>query len=167
MSHLTDHCTCWPVHCSAWLQRVKHTEWDTCPGGGGGRVWCLTYRDTDHRGDQHSKVTVYDDVFTGSASTRRRHELTWAGAWWPRLVSRYTDSFSQRTHTAAGGWTRILTGTHAGSRIGTSASCYRASYASAVLGGVILSVRLSHACFVTNPKNRPVIFLYHTKGQSF
>jgi len=38
----------------------------------------------------------------------------------------------------------------------------RRSYASAVLGVVILcvrlSVRLSHACFVTNPKNLPVIF---------
>jgi len=30
---------------------------------------------------------------------------------------------------------------------------YRASYASAVLGVVILSVRLSHTCFVANPKN--------------
>ena len=44
---------------------------------------------------------------------------------------------------------------------------YRASYASAVLGVVILSVRLSHACFVTNPKNRPALFLYYTKRQSF
>ena len=43
------------------------------------------------------------------------------------------------------------------------------SYASAVLGVVILSVcpsvclsvRLSHACFVTNPKNLPAIFSYH------
>jgi len=43
----------------------------------------------------------------------------------------------------------------------------RRSYASAVLGIVILSVRLSHACFVTNPKNLPAIFLYHMKGQSF
>jgi len=45
----------------------------------------------------------------------------------------------------------------------------RRSYASAVLGVVILSVRLSvcYTCFVTNPKNRPAIFLYHTKGQSF
>ena len=47
----------------------------------------------------------------------------------------------------------------------------RRSYASAVLGVVILSVRpsvrLSHACFVTNPKNLPAIFLYHMKGQSF
>jgi len=41
----------------------------------------------------------------------------------------------------------------------------RRSYASAVLGVVILSVR--HACFVTNPKNLPAIFLYHMKGQSF
>jgi len=45
------------------------------------------------------------------------------------------------------------------------------SYASAVLGVVILSVRPSvcpsHACFVTNPKNLPAIFLYHMKGQSF
>jgi len=45
------------------------------------------------------------------------------------------------------------------------------SYASAVLGVVILSVRLSlclsHVCFVTNPKNLPTIFLYHMKGQSF
>ena len=45
----------------------------------------------------------------------------------------------------------------------------RRSYASAVLGVVILSVRpsvrLSHACFLTNPKNLPAIFLYHTKGQ--
>jgi len=51
----------------------------------------------------------------------------------------------------------------------------RHSYASAVLGVVILSVRLSvrpfvrlsHACFMTNPKNLPAIFLYHMKGQSF
>ena len=45
----------------------------------------------------------------------------------------------------------------------------RRSYASAVLGVVILSicpsvrlsVRLSHTCFVINPKNFPAIFLYH------
>jgi len=37
--------------------------------------------------------TIYNDIFT--ASTRRRHGLTRAGAWWPGLVSRYTDSFSQ------------------------------------------------------------------------
>jgi len=41
----------------------------------------------------------------------------------------------------------------------------RYSYASAVLGVIILSVclsiRLSHACFVTNPKNLLAIFLYH------
>jgi len=47
----------------------------------------------------------------------------------------------------------------------------RRSYASEVLGVVILFVRpsvcLSHACFVTNPKNLPAIFLYHMKGQSF
>jgi len=47
----------------------------------------------------------------------------------------------------------------------------RRSYASAVLGVVILSVRLSvrlsHAFFVTNPKNLPAIFLYHMKRQSF
>jgi len=47
----------------------------------------------------------------------------------------------------------------------------RRRYASAALGVVILSVRpsvrLSHACFVTNPKNLPAIFLYHIKGQSF
>jgi len=46
----------------------------------------------------------------------------------------------------------------------------RCSYASAVLGVVVLSicpsVRPSHACFVTNPKNLPAIFLYHMK-QSF
>jgi len=49
-----------------------------------------------------------------------------------------------------------------------SASSYRASYASGVLGVAILSVRLSvRACFVVNPKNRPAIFLYHTKGQPF
>jgi len=46
----------------------------------------------------------------------------------------------------------------------------RRSYARAVLGVIILSVRpsvrLSHACFMTNPKNLPVIFLYHMKGQS-
>jgi len=48
-------------------------------------------------------------------------------------------------------------------------------YASAVLGVVLLSVCpsvrpsvcLSHACFVTNPKNLPALFLYHIKGQSF
>jgi len=37
--------------------------------------------------------TIYDDVFTGI--TRGRHELTWAGAWWPGLVSRYTDSYTR------------------------------------------------------------------------
>jgi len=46
----------------------------------------------------------------------------------------------------------------------------RRSYASAVLGVVILSVRLSvrlsHACFVTKPNNPLRISWYHTKGQS-
>jgi len=37
----------------------------------------------------------------------------------------------------------------------------RCSYASMVLGVVILSVCLSHVCFVTNPMNLPAIFLYH------
>ena len=43
------------------------------------------------------------------------------------------------------------------------------SYASAVLGVVILSVRPSvcHVYCVTNPKNLPAVFLYHMKGQSF
>jgi len=41
------------------------------------------------------------------------------------------------------------------------------SYASAEFGVVILSVCPSQACFVTNPKNLPAIFLYHMKGQSF
>ena len=55
---------------------------------------------------------------------------------------------------------------------------YRASYAKRGLGSrnsvrlsvrpsVRLSVCPSHACFETNPKNRPAIFVYHTKGQSF
>jgi len=48
---------------------------------------------------------------------------------------------------------------------------YRACYASAVLGVVILSVRLSvrlsHACFATNPENRPAIFYTTWKWQSF
>jgi len=35
---------------------------------------------------------------------------------------------------------------------------YSARYATAVLGVVILSLCPSHACFVTNPKNRPAIF---------
>ena len=46
----------------------------------------------------------------------------------------------------------------------------RRSYASAVLGVVILSVRPSvclwYACFVTQPNNALRIFWYHTKGQS-
>ena len=50
--------------------------------------------------------------------------------------------------------------------IGRTVSTAR-RYASAVLGVVILSVRLSHACFVTNPKNLSAIFLYQMKGQSF
>jgi len=49
----------------------------------------------------------------------------------------------------------------------------RRSYASAVLGVVILSVclsvrpsvRLSHACFVTNPKNLPaILFIPHERA---
>jgi len=43
----------------------------------------------------------------------------------------------------------------------------RRSYASVVLGVLILSVRLSHVCFLTNPKNLLAIFLYRMKGQSF
>ena len=52
----------------------------------------------------------------------------------------------------------------AGDRHANMASHFTAqrSYASAVLGVVILSVRpfvrLSHACFVTNAKNLPAIF---------
>ena len=38
----------------------------------------------------------------------------------------------------------------------------RRSYASAVLEVIILSVRLSHACFVINPKNLLAIFLHHS-----
>jgi len=43
------------------------------------------------------------------------------------------------------------------------------SYASAVLGVVILSVRpsVTRACFLINSKNLPAIFLYHMKRQSF
>jgi len=40
----------------------------------------------------------------------------------------------------------------------------RRSYASAVLGVVILSVSLSHAFFVTNPKNLPAIFFIPHEG---
>jgi len=43
----------------------------------------------------------------------------------------------------------------------------RRSYANAVLGVVILPVCVSHACFVTNPKNLPAIFLYHMQRQSW
>jgi len=39
-------------------------------------------------------------------------------------------------------------------------------YARAVLGVVILSVRLSPTCFVTKPNNALQVFWYHTKGQS-
>ena len=39
-------------------------------------------------------------------------------------------------------------------------------YATAVLGVIILSVRLSHACIVTKLNDALQIFLYHTKGQS-
>jgi len=41
------------------------------------------------------------------------------------------------------------------------------SYASAVMGVLILSVRLSHACFVTNPKNLPAVFYTTWKGNAF
>jgi len=41
----------------------------------------------------------------------------------------------------------------------------RTSYAKHGLGSRNF-VRLLHACFVTNPKNLPAIFLYHMKGQS-
>jgi len=40
------------------------------------------------------------------------------------------------------------------------------SYASAVLGVVILSVHLSHACIATKLNDALQIFWYHTKGQS-
>jgi len=43
----------------------------------------------------------------------------------------------------------------------------RNSVSSSVCPTVRPSVRLTHACFVTNPKNLPAIFLYITKGQSF
>ena len=54
-----------------------------------------------------------------------------------------------------------------GSFTGKFMHYYRASsYASTVLAVVILSARLSHACFVTKPNNVLWIFWYHTKGQS-
>ena len=60
------------------------------------------------------------------------------------------------------------------SGVPNSASFHRASSASAVLAIVILSVsqsvclsvRPSHACFVTKPYNVLRIFWYHTNGQS-
>ena len=67
---------------------------------------------------------------------------------------------------------------HCESKTGTFITARR-SYARAVLGVVILSVRPSvrssvrpsvrpsHACFMTNPKHLPATFLYHMKGQSF
>jgi len=38
------------------------------------------------------------------------------------------------------------------------------SYATAVLGFIIVSVHPSHACFVTNPKNLSLIFYTTSKG---
>jgi len=54
---------------------------------------------------QCAAETGHDGVFTGS--TRRRIGLTWAGAWWPGLVSRYTDSYapSSRQISGSGHWT--------------------------------------------------------------
>jgi len=49
----------------------------------------------------------------------------------------------------------------------TGLAFYRATHpmdASAVLAVVILSVHLSHACFVITPNNALRIFWYHTKG---
>ena len=45
--------------------------------------------------------TIYDDVFTGS--TRRRHGLTWAWAWRPGLMSRYTDSCARSSRRVSEG----------------------------------------------------------------
>jgi len=42
----------------------------------------------------------------------------------------------------------------------------RHRYASDVLGVIILSIGLSHLCFVTKPNNALQIFWYRTKGQS-
>ena len=51
---------------------------------------------------------------------------------------------------------------------GTTIFTARRSYASAVLGVVILSVRPSVCLSVTRvPKNLPAIFLYRVKEQSF
>ena len=63
-----------------------------------------------------------DHVLTGS--TRRRQGL--GDQNWCHVT--LTRSANVRTQQQAGGHTD----THAGSRIGTSASCYHASYASAV-----------------------------------
>ena len=80
---LTDRCMRWQVHCSAWLQRVK---WDRR------RRAHLMFEVQGHGQCATETGTIYD-VFTDR--TRRWHGLTWAGAWWSGLVSRYTDSFSQ------------------------------------------------------------------------
>jgi len=40
------------------------------------------------------------------------------------------------------------------------------SYASTILAVVILTVCLSHVCFVTKPSNALWIFWYHTRRQS-
>ena len=89
---LTDHCTRWPVTSALqrsttacethWMRQVSRRRWARLMFDVQGHWQCAA-----------ETGTIYDDVFTGS--TRRRHGLTWAGAWWPGLVSRYTDSFSQ------------------------------------------------------------------------
>jgi len=74
----TDQCT---AACETrWMKRVSRRRWVRLMFDVQGHWQCAA-----------ETGTIYDDVFTCSA--RRRHGLTW-GAWWPGLVSRYTDSYA-------------------------------------------------------------------------
>ena len=68
------------------------------------------------------------------------------------------------------GWRRIDSKMFAANsrirRLGKPLFTARRSYANAVLWVLILSVCLSHACFVTKPNNELRISWYHAKGQS-
>jgi len=121
---LTDRCTRRPVHCSAWPQRVKHTEWETCPGGSG-RVWRFTYRDTD---SAPRRLAQYTTTFSLAAlgDGMDYPEQGLGDQDWCHVTLTRSANYSIRMQQQEG-WTWIHTGTHAGSGIGTSASCESSS----------------------------------------
>jgi len=87
-------------------------------------------------------------------------EANWPGSEKDRYLADYIQTtWIESTSWPPTAWSAFKETVRTNSDLEGTCTCYRQP--------VCPSVRVSHACFVTGPKNLPAIFLYHRKGQSF